>query len=73
MLTGEATIRLYHDNRDRTFKDVTAKSGLGRSVWAAGITVGDNDNDGFDDIFITCWGRIFCSTTRTTARSGTLE
>jgi hypothetical protein len=66
MLTGrrrtgptppEATIRLYHNNRDGTFKDVTAKSGLGRSVWAAGITVGDYDNDGFDDLFITCWGQ----------------
>ena len=34
-----------------------AKSGLGRSVWAAGITVADYDNDGFDDIFITCWGQ----------------
>ena len=32
-------------------------SGLGRSVWATGITVGDYDNDGFDDIFITCWGQ----------------
>jgi hypothetical protein len=66
MLTGrrrtgptpaEATIRLYHNNRDGTFKDVTARSGLGRSVWAAGITVGDYDNDGFDDLFITCWGQ----------------
>jgi hypothetical protein len=66
MLTGrrrteptpaEATIRLYHNNRDGTFKDVTAQSGLGRSVWAAGITVGDYDNDGFDDLFITCWGQ----------------
>jgi len=51
-----AVIRLYHNNRDGTFTDVTAKSGLGRSVWAAGITVGDYDNDGFDDLFITCWG-----------------
>jgi hypothetical protein len=66
MLTGrrrtgptpaDATIRLYHNNRDGTFRDVTAHSGLGRGVWAAGITVGDYDNDGFDDLFITCWGQ----------------
>ncbi len=65
MLTGRrrtgptppsATIRLYKNNRDGTFTDVTAHSGLGRSVWAFGVTVGDYDNDGFDDIFITCWG-----------------
>jgi hypothetical protein len=54
---AEAIIRLYRNNRDGTFSDVTAKSGLGRSVWASGITVGDYDNDGFDDIFITCWGQ----------------
>jgi hypothetical protein len=54
---AEATIRLYHNNRDGTFKDVTGQSGLGRSVWATGITVGDYDNDGFDDIFITCYGQ----------------
>jgi len=52
-----AIIRLYRNNRDGTFSDVTAKSGLGRSVWAAGITVGDYDNDGFDDLFISCWGQ----------------
>ncbi len=65
MLTGRrrtgptpaaATIRLYKNNRDGTFSDVTAHSGLGRSVWAFGVTVGDYDNDGFDDVFITCWG-----------------
>jgi len=53
----DATIRLYRNNRDGTFVDVTDKSGLGRSVWATGITVADYDNDGFDDVFITCWGQ----------------
>jgi hypothetical protein len=52
-----AIIRMYKNNRDGTFSDVTKKSGLGRSVWATGITVGDYDNDGFDDVFITCWGQ----------------
>jgi hypothetical protein len=52
-----AIIRLYKNNRDGTFSDATAKSGLGRSVWATGITVGDYDNDGYDDIFIACWGQ----------------
>src|SRR5690242_14544467 len=40
-----ATVRLYRNNRDGTFSDVTQNSGLGRSVWATGITVGDFDND----------------------------
>src|ERR1051325_1449192 len=44
-----ATLRLYRNNRDGTFTDVSSKSGLSRSVWATGITVGDNDNDGYDD------------------------
>src|SRR5581483_5922236 len=53
----DAIIRLYRNNRDGTFTDVTAKAGIGRSVWACGITVGDYDNDGFDDVFISCWGQ----------------
>jgi len=65
MLTGRrrtgptpssATIRLYRNNRDGTFADVTGRAGLARGVWAFGVTVGDYDNDGFDDLFITCWG-----------------
>ena len=52
-----ALIRLYKNNRDGTFTDVSARSGLSRSVWATGITVADYDNDGFDDVFITCWGQ----------------
>ena len=53
---SSATIRLYKNNRDGTFTDVTVHAGLGRSVWAFGVTVGDYDNDGFDDLFITCYG-----------------
>ncbi len=48
--------RLYKNNRDGTFTDVTAKAGLTRSGWASAVTVADYDNDGFDDIFITYYG-----------------
>jgi hypothetical protein len=51
-----ATNRLYRNNRDGTFTDVTAKAGLERAGWASGVTVGDYDNDGFDDIFVTYYG-----------------
>src|SRR6185312_15437008 len=44
-------------DRDPCRPDASAQSGLGRSVWATGITVADYDNDGFDDIFITCYGQ----------------
>jgi enediyne biosynthesis protein E4 len=50
-----ATNRLYKNNRDGTFTDVTAKAGLVWQGWACGVTVGDYNNDGFDDIFITAW------------------
>src|ERR1700730_9434991 len=52
----DATNRLYKNNRDGTFTDVTVKSGLVRTGWASAVTVGDYDNDGFDDIFITNYG-----------------
>jgi hypothetical protein len=51
------TNRLYKNNRDGTFTDVTEKAGLVRSGWASGITVGDYNNDGFEDIFITYYGQ----------------
>jgi enediyne biosynthesis protein E4 len=51
-----ATNRLYRNNRDGTFTDVTAKAGLTRAGWACGVTVADYNNDGFEDIFITYWG-----------------
>ena len=51
------TNRLYKNNRDGTFTDITAKAGLVRAGWASSVTVGDYDNDGFDDLFITYYGR----------------
>jgi hypothetical protein len=50
------TNRLYKNNRNGTFTDVTAKTGLVRTGWASAVTVGDYDNDGFDDLFITYYG-----------------
>ena len=50
------TNRLYHNNRDGTFTDVTEKAGLVRYGWGQGVCIGDYDNDGFDDLFVTYWG-----------------
>jgi len=50
------TNRLYRNNRNGTFTDVTEKAGLVHAGWASGVTVGDYNNDGFEDIFITGWG-----------------
>jgi enediyne biosynthesis protein E4 len=49
--------RLYKNNRDGTFTDVTTKAFLQRTGWASAVTVGDYDNDGFDDLFITYYGQ----------------
>jgi hypothetical protein len=51
------TTHLYKNNRDGTFTDVTEKSGIGRSGWQTGVCAGDYDNDGWDDLFCTFWGR----------------
>jgi hypothetical protein len=48
--------RLYRNNRDGTFIDVTAQSGIARSGWGSGCCVGDYDNDGWDDLFVSYWG-----------------
>lgn len=53
----EPTNHLYHNNRDGTFTDVTERSGLARSGWQTGVCVGDYDNDGREDLFLTYWGQ----------------
>ena len=53
----EPTNRLYHNNRDGTFTDVTAKAGLRHTGWCYGVCVGDYDNDGHDDLFLTYFGK----------------
>jgi hypothetical protein len=44
---------LYHNNHDGTFTDVSAKSGLNFCGWGYGVAVGDYDNDGWEDVYIT--------------------
>ncbi len=56
--TGVApTSHLYHNNHDGTFTDVTAKAGLGATGWGQGVCVGDYDNDGFEDMYVTYYGK----------------
>ena len=52
-----ATNRLYKNNRDGTFTDVTEKAGLHFVGWANSVCVGDFDNDGFEDLFCTYYGQ----------------
>jgi hypothetical protein len=52
-----ASNRLYKNNRDGTFTDVTQKAGLWDAGWAVGVCVGDFDNDGYEDLFVTYYGR----------------
>ena len=58
------TLRLYHNNRNGTFSDVTKAAGLDVEMYGMGVAVGDYNNDGFPDIFISCVGesRLFRNT-----------
>jgi enediyne biosynthesis protein E4 len=54
---ADATNRLYKNNRDGTFTDVTEKAGLTNAGWAQGVCVGDYNNDGFEDLFLSYYGQ----------------
>jgi hypothetical protein len=59
-----STLRLYHNNGNGTFTDVTSRAGLDVEMYGMGVAVGDYDNDGFPDILVTCVGqnRLFRNT-----------
>jgi hypothetical protein len=52
-----STLKLYHNNHDGTFTDVTNKAGLAVPMFGMGVAVGDYDNDGFDDLFVSALGQ----------------
>jgi len=54
---GRASNRLYHNNHDGTFTDVTEAAGLAASGWGQGACVGDYDNDGWQDLYVTYYGK----------------
>ena len=54
--THRTTPALYHNDRDGAFTDVTKQAGLDLEMYGLGCTVGDYDNDGFDDLYITAIG-----------------
>jgi hypothetical protein len=59
-----STLRLYRNNRNGTFTDVTRAAGLDVEMYGMGVAVGDFNNDGFPDLFVTCVGqsRLFRNT-----------
>ncbi len=53
---GRARSALWRNNRDGTFSDVTDRAGVGTPGWAMGVATGDFDNDGWEDLYVTCFG-----------------
>jgi enediyne biosynthesis protein E4 len=58
---GKTKSVLYRNNGDGTFSDVTGKAGVGNVGWGMGVAVADYNNDGFEDLYVTCVGpnRLF--------------
>jgi enediyne biosynthesis protein E4 len=54
--SGRSTPALYHNNKDGTFTDVTKEAGLEIEIYGLGCTIGDYDNDGYDDVYLTAVG-----------------
>jgi hypothetical protein len=55
--SAKPTSHLFHNNHDGTFTDVTERAGLLSTGWSQGVCVGDYDNDGYDDLFVTQYGK----------------
>ncbi len=53
----EPTIHLYRNNKNGTFSDVTDKANLRHTGWGSSVTIGDYDNDGNEDLFLTYYGQ----------------
>jgi hypothetical protein len=68
-----STLKLYRNNRNGTFSDVTHSAGLDVEMYGMGVAVGDYDNDGYPDILVTCVGQnvLFKNTGKGTFRDVT--
>ncbi len=78
--SNQPTCHLFKNNRDGTFTDVTTRAGLIRRGWGQACCVGDYDNDGYDDLFVTSYGQneLFHNNgngtfTNVTAKAGLLQ
>ena len=58
-LESRSRVTLYRNRRPGSFEDVTAESGLRVDAYGQGVCVGDYDNDGWDDVYVTCLGRNY--------------
>ncbi len=55
--SSKPSSHLFHNNHDGTFTDVTEHAGLLGTTWGQGVCAGDYDNDGYDDLYVTAYGK----------------